>query len=110
MKILKLLFLMLAAALCLAFPLHASAAEEPDTPASSGESSDNGNEDDDLPRGTGLYLGAGGLISSFYVVCTAGSGSITFSARTTAPKVVAKIGQTDICIQRSSNGETGWTD
>ena len=32
MKILKLLILMLAAALCLAHPLHASAAEEPDTP------------------------------------------------------------------------------
>ncbi|MBP0968136.1 MAG: hypothetical protein J5722_10900 [Oscillospiraceae bacterium] len=52
---------------------------------------------------------AAGLISSYYVSCTAGEGCIYISSRTTGPDEAAKIGSVDIQVQRSTNGSTGWT-
>ncbi len=52
---------------------------------------------------------AAGLISSYYVSCTAGEKCIYISSRTTGPNEAAKIGSVDIQVQRSTNGSTGWT-
>ena len=102
MKILRLICMLLAA-VCMGSPIGAYAYA--DFPAYNAET-----DDPELSAGTGANLLAAGLISSYYIVCTAGTGSITFSSRTNATQVVAKIGQKNIRVQRSTNGTDGWTD
>ncbi len=55
-------------------------------------------------------LRAAGLISSYYVLCTGNTYGITFSSRTTGPRVVKKIGSIDIMVERSNDGVSGWSD
>ena len=51
-----------------------------------------------------------GLISSFTLSITSGTKSIYINAETDATEIMAKVGFTNISIQRSANGYSGWTE
>ena len=51
-----------------------------------------------------------GLIYGYALSISAGSSSVYLTARTTATDIMAKVGFTDISIQRSVNGTSGWTE
>lgn len=51
-----------------------------------------------------------GLIMSYSLSISAGTKKIFITATTSATDIMAKVGFTDISIQRSSNGLSGWTE
>jgi hemerythrin superfamily protein len=51
-----------------------------------------------------------GLIMYYGLSISAGTRSIYITSNTTATATMAKVGFTDISIQRSSNGVSGWTE
>lgn len=94
MKPVMKLSVILTAAVCLAAPMNAAAAEVCTTAEISAE-----NEN----------LRAAGLISSYYLLCVGGAKRITFCARTIGTEELAEIGIIDIDVQRSDDGVNGWT-
>lgn len=89
-----------AATICMVMPLHASAVElEVQTEITA---MDNSSGDIASPQ-------AAGLISSYFLYCGATTNKVRITASLAATGEMAKIGFTDIKVQRSANGSSGWT-
>jgi hypothetical protein len=70
----------------------------------------NADETEKVAQPVNEVITSTGLISYYWLTITGGTKKIYITAATHATETMAKVGFTNISIQRSANGYSGWTE